>query len=370
MNYKVLLYALLPVVLIGCGGKQTVQQLPKYKCMKIDTTTAQMSVDFAATIESTDEVYIYPLATGYVEKKLVEDGDYVKKDQILMMLDSRELKAEVDAAAAQVNTYEAELAKAILEVKKLTPLVEKGIISEYELETAKSTEKSYTERLEAAKSQLRSAEINYGYATIRAPQSGYISAIKQKIGELVMAGTSEPITKIAGTGAYRAYFTIPEDRLHSMAQMFDEYDVHDLLKPMNEHLTFKLIMANGTEFKNTGELQLGSSIVEASTGTLRFRAVFRDEQNNLFSGGSGRVRCEYEAKGAIVIPEAACYEIQDKHLVLVLGEGNKVETRSIEVEQAAGKQYFVTSGLQRGESILLEGIAVLQAGTVIEPVYE
>lgn len=370
MNYRLFLYALLSIMLVGCGEEQVVQQLGKYRCMKVDTTTALMSKDFAATIESEDEVYVYPLATGYVVQKFVEDGEYVKKGQIIMQLDARELKANVDAAASQVNTFQAELAKATLEVKKLKPLVDKGIISEYELESAITTERSYRERLDVAKSQLKTAEINYNYATIRAPQSGYISSIKQKVGELVMSGNVTPITKIAGTGTYRAYFTIPEDNLRVLAKTFETSDLRSLLEPMNKYLSFTLITADGDEFKNKGKLQLGSSIVESSTGTLRFRAVFHDEDNNLFSGSSGRVRVEYKEPEAILIPESASYEIQDKHMIYVLDDNNTVQTRSIEVERASGKQYIVYSGLEKGDVILLEGIGTLQSGTVIEPVFE
>lgn len=339
-------------VITSCSGHKAKQD--KAGSLKVQTEMVSRGVatvytDFATQIESENIVVIYSRATGYIQQVYVKEGDNVKKGAVILRINDAEYRQTVNSTRA---AYE----NAQLEVRKLQPLVEKGIISPYQLQTANSN-------LQAARAAYENARINLSYTLVKSPVSGVIGRITLRAGSLLTAGLAEPITTVASNGDVFAYFAFDEKKL---LQLCDS--TKGTLKQKIAQLPqVELILADGRSYGEKGRLQLGSSIVDQTTGALQMKAVFPNPQALLHTGTSGTLRVPAHYNNVLLIPQKATYEIQDKKMVFVVDKQNIVHATNISVADNTSDQYIVTDGISEGDIIVLEGLNRLKDGDHIVP---
>lgn len=252
---------------------------------------------------------------------------------------------------------------ALLEVKKLTPLVEKGIISEFELETKKGNLEAAEAALAQAEAAYEDARINLGYTSITAPTSGVLSRIEVRVGSLVGPSGNAPLTTISGDGDVYAYFSFDEKNLAPLRRARYNSGEHNPAGKSN----IGLLLADGHEYSHKGKMESASGIIDRTTGSIQLKVVFPNPDNEILSGSSGVVRIPATYPGCITVPQNATYELQDKIMIFVVNQDNSVTRKIITVEGTSGKDYVVSSGLQRGDRIVIEGADKLKDGTVITP---
>ncbi len=371
MQFRNLTFILSLFVAFSCSNKQgggqagMAGQVGEYKVMTVKEDSITLYKDYPTTMQGIQTVEIRPKIAGYIETILVDEGDYVKKGQILFRLNSNDLMATVRSAEAQVKVAEANLATAKIDLEKTRPLVDKDIISKFELQSAESAYRSSEAQLAQAKASLANAKASLEYTVITSPTTGLIGNFPYRVGSLVSSAITQPLTTISNTSSIYAYFSMNEKEFLTLIEGLSGKTLQEKLAHMPE---VSLIMADNNKFGHPGKIETASGLVDQETGSVNMRATFPNPEGILRSGGSGSVRIPQHLASAIIIPQSATYDLQEKHFVYVVGEGNKVKNTEIEV--IAGnlkKMYVVSSGLKQGDQIVIEGISSLRDGTPINP---
>ncbi len=360
-----LLPALFMLAIISCGNDSTQQAAPpEYKVLTLDTTTAVIYNEYSTIISSDAQIFVRPKVTGYIAKKYINEGDLVEAGDMLYKIDDTEFRQQENSAKAGLQSAIAKEANAELEVKKLTPLVEKGIISAYELESAKSN-------LEAAKAAHMQAKAAYdnalttlGYTEIRATKKGILGTTYASVGELVSPSNANPLTVISTDGTMSAYFSFDEKNLTPEAR---KKFAQSARSQNGEHPAFvELVLSDGSVYPYKGRVYHASGIIDVMTGSLLMKVDFENPDFAVLSGTSGTLRFPIEFKGCIEVPQTATYELQDKKMVFVVNDDNTVTRKIISVEGTTNKAYVVNN-LERGTRIVAEGVDRLKDGMVITP---
>lgn len=374
-NYLPTLAAgLLALSLAACGGKKkdAAQQGPpkiqSYPVLRLRPDTVTLYQDYPATIQGEQNVEIRPKVDGYVQAIYVDEGASVKKGQLLFRISAPQYEQDVRTAAAGIKTAQADVDAAAMGVRKVEPLVARGIISKYELEGAQYTLESKQAALAQARATLANANTNLGYTTITSPVDGIIGTIPNKIGSLVSSTSATPLTTVSNTNDVYAYFSLSEKALLSFVQRRPGATLQDKLA----HLpSVRLVLANGEVYQYSGRVKTALGQVDTETGASTFRATFPNPTGLLRSGGSGAVRTLRSVKNALIIPQSATYELQGKHFAYVVGRDTAVYAAPITVTPTPDGQYFVVdTGLKKGEEVVLQGTASLKDGTKIKPVVQ
>lgn len=346
---------------ISCGNKKVSEPAPPdYKVISLDTTTTIIYNEFPTIVSSDAIIDIYSKVTGFVARKYINEGDLVEPGQMLYKIDDTEFKQQVQAAKASLQSAKAQLANAELEVKKLTPLVEKGIISSYELDAANSNMEALKAGAEQAQANYENALTNIGYTEIRATHRGILGYTYASSGELVTA--SQKLTEIAIDGIASGYFSFDEKKLTPEARM----RYQSMQRGKDSAPFVELMLADGSIYPYKGKLHHATGRIDPTTGSLMLKVEFENPNYALLDGTSGTLRFPIEYNGAICVPQSATYELQDKIMVFVVDENNSVKRKTIQVTGTAGNSYVV-SNLERGTRIVAEGVDRLKDGMTITP---
>jgi membrane fusion protein (multidrug efflux system) len=335
--------------------------LPVITVTQVPATTYQ---EFSASVEGSKDIEIRPQADGILEKIYVDEGAYVSKGQRLFYINSRLYQEQVNNAKANLATAKANLAHAKINVNKLAPLVQNNVISDVQLKTAQAAYDASAASVAQAQAMLHQAQINMGYTLIKAPVEGYIGRIPFKTGSLVGTTMVEALTVLSETKDVYAYFSLSENDFLRFKNQFAGNTIEEKIK----HLPpVELMLADGSIYPKKGKVQMAAGQFDNSIGAISFRAVFSNAERLLRSGNTGKVRIPQLHKSALVIPQEATFEIQDKVFVFALGDSNKVISKPIVISGKTAGYYFVESGVQAGETIVFTGTGNLRDGMAIAP---
>lgn len=362
--------ALMAMTLLGsCTGKQgqqqTAAQPQSYDVLQIMPHTVSIYTDYPATIQGQEVIEVRPRVEGYLEELYVDEGARVRRGQKLFRVSSPQYEQELRSAEAGIYTARADVDAAEMTVRKTQPLVEKEIISEYELESAVYTLQSRRAALAQAHATLANARANIGYTVITSPADGIIGTIPYKKGSLVSSTSASALTTLSADGAVYAYFALNEKQLLDFNRRFAGRTIQEKLQNLP---AVQLVLADGSLYSHTGKVETASGLVTTATGSANFRATFTNPEGLLKSGGSASLRLPREMSDALLIPQSASYELQDKRLVYVVGAGNKVSSKAILTTPTNDGQFFiVTSGLDNGDKVVLHGLTALRDSVAIQP---
>lgn len=325
------------------------------------TTTYQ---DYPATLEGKVNVEIRPQVDGYLEKIFVDEGAYVKAGQTLFAINDRPYQEALANANASLQAAQANQEKAQLEVDRISPLVKNNVVSDVQLKTAEAGLQTARANVSQARAMVSNAQINAGYAFIKAPVNGYIGRIPHKIGSLVGRGESLPLTMLSDVKEVYAYFSMSEIDFLKFKEQVPGNSLEEKLKKLPP---VELVMADGTLYSEKGNIGTIEGQFDKTMGTITFRATFPNAAGILRSGNSGRVRIPREHSDVLIVPQESTFELQDKVLVFVVSDSNKVVSRPISVDGQNNRYYFVSKGLSSGEKIVFSGLSRLRDGAVINP---
>lgn len=345
----------------AAAGKQS-QVLP-YPVKVVTSQTAVLENDYPATIKGKEDIEIRPMVEGFIKSIEVDEGSVVRKGQLLFTLDFPQYTQNIRNAEAAIKTAVAEVNNAEMEVEKVQPLVQKGIVSKYQLQAAQYALQVKRAALNQAQTQLANARINQNYTYITSPVNGVVGSIPLRLGSFV--NSSYVLTTVANTSNVYVYFSMNEKQL---LDFLKDKPGSTQAEKIRRAEPVKLILSDGTEYIEKGKIETISGIVNTGTGSANFRANFENPQGILRSGSTGSIRIPVTINNALVIPQKATFELQGKTFAYVVQSNNKVKQTSITVTPLTdGQSFIVNSGLKENDKIVVNNIQNLKDGDQIKP---
>ena len=365
MKSRLVLVASCLALLSSCGqGNKSTGSAPEVAVMEVNTTTANLTNSYPATIKGKQDVEIRPMVSGFITKLHVDEGAVVRKGQVLFTIDPVQYQAAVNSAQASVETARAALNTQELTTENKRELNKKNIISDYDLKMSENQLAQAKANLAQAKAQLVNAKNNLSYTEVTIPSDGVVGTIPYRVGSLVSASIATPLTTVADISEMYAYFSMTERQL--LAMIREGGTMKEILDKMPD---IQLSLVDGTIYPDSGRVETISGVIDQATGSVNMRALFPNKHNILRSGGTGNVIFHNPLHDVIMIPQSATTEIQDKKFVLVLQPDNTLKNTEIKVFTLDdGKYFYVTDGLKKGDKIVIEGVQSLKDGQAITPI--
>jgi membrane fusion protein (multidrug efflux system) len=296
--------------------------------------------EFVAQIHSHQRIELSTIEKGYLEKILVDEGQIVKKGQLLFKIQPTIYQAEKEKSQAELQT-------AKIEYENTKALVDVNVVSESELSLAKAT-------LEKAKADLSLADAHLKFTEIRAPFDGIVGKFEDvRLGSLLDEG--ELLTTLSDNSKMWVYFNVPEAQ-------YLEYATNP--KSTNPK-SLKLKLANKKLFDQEGTITAIESDFNNTTGTIPFRATFNNPSKLLRNGQTGNILWPIHIENAMIIPQKSTFEILDKKYVFLVDKEGNIKSQEIKIGAEMDHLYVVTEGLNENSQILLEGLRKVQNGDKI-----
>ena len=342
------------LILWACGTKNSEQaqqqKTPVLPTVKVENRTVTSYKSYPTSIEGIINNQVRAKVSGYIQDVLIDEGQEVKKGQALFRLETQTLTQDADAAQSAVNAAQ-------VEVDKLKPLVEKDIISEVQLETAKAN-------LAQAKSRYNSVNANVGYGTIRSPVDGVVGSLRFRRGSLVSPSDQQPLTTVADISEVYAYFSMNEKEY---LDFLENTEGNGLSEKIENFPPVILVLANGSEYPVKGKIQTVTGQINTSTGTVSFRAKFDNPNQLLTNGNSGTIKIPVTYENAMVVPAMSTFEQQGDRFVYRITEEGKTRSVKITVEDEVKDLVVVSEGLQIGDEIIAKGVAKVRNDMAVQP---
>lgn len=345
---------------VSCGQAPTAMGPAEYAVMTIATTDREIPINYSATIRGRQDIAIYPQVSGTIFELCVNEGQTVSKGQPLFIIDQVPYKAALQTAEANVAAAKAGVATAQLTYDSKKELYAKNVVSQYDLLTAENTLLTAKAQLAQAEAQRVNAANNLSYTVVKAPANGVVGTLPYRVGALVSASISKPLTTVSDNSDVYVYFSMTENQLLNLTRQYGSNA--NTLKNMPD---VRLVLNDGSVYDRTGRIESISGVIDTSTGSVQLRAVFPNADGLLHSGGAGSVIVPNIHKDCVVVPQVATFELQNKVYVYKVEDG-KATSSMIDVEKINnGREYIVKSGLTPGDVIVAEGVGLLREGTPI-----
>ena len=369
MKQKVLfLIAAVSLFLTSCGGGKQGAGFNdnEYPVRTIESQGSSSETLYPATIRGVQDVEIRPKVSGFITKLLVKEGQRVAAGQLLFVIDSETYQAAVRQAKAAVSSATAQLNTAKLTYDNSQKLFNSNVIGQYELQTAQNTYENAKAALAQAQASLASAKETLSYCFVKSPTSGLVGSLPFKVGALVGPTSAQPLTTVSDNNTMEVFFSMTEKDVLDMAR-----SVGGVKESLSTYPSVKLKLADGTIYSQPGKVTKMSGVIDSSTGSVSMVAHFSNPDHILRSGGSGSIVVPKVTSNAIVVPQDAVAQVQDRYFVYILGKNNKVKYTEVKISpDNDGQTYVVTSGLKVGDRIVLKGITALTDGAEIKGLTE
>ena len=369
---KITLLVLLSVLLSCSKNKQNADKpgtpppIAPYKVATVYYGDAVISYSFPATIQGEQDVVIVPKVDGFIEKMYVDEGAIVKKGQLLFQLKNAQYEEAVRSANAAVKIAVANVKSAQMQVNQVQPLVDKNIVSKYALETNQYALESSQASLASAKANLTNAQVNLSYLTIKSPSNGTVGTIPYKTGSLVSSSSGNILTTVYNTANVYVYFSINEKQFLDFKGRFNSGNQQQKLDNSQE---VTLQLANGTIYPLKGKVTTSSGVVSTQTGSANFRATFPNPNGLIQSGSSANILIPVAVNSTTLVPQQATFDLQGKKFVYRVIKKDSLVSTGIEVsENTIGNLFIVTKGLDKNDTIVVEGVGSLKPGMHIKPI--
>lgn len=365
---KIKYFLFISIATLSCSEKKVPPKenpVQSYQILTLAPRQVTVYNNFPASVQGENVVEIKPMVSGYLQDIYVPEGASVKKGQLLFRIKNPQYEQDIITAKGAIKIAEANVNTARMNVEKARPLVEQEIVSKYELSSALYALQSQQAALSQAKATLANAETNQGYTYIRSPQNGTIGLIPYKIGALVSSTTTDPLTTLSNTANVFAYFSLSEKQLLDFMNMMKGSTTDEKLSNMP---LVTLVLADGTVYTEKGKLETASGGINSSTGTATFKAIFSNPLGLIQNGASATIRIPVNLDNALLAPQTAIYQMQDKSFVYKVTNGNRVMSVAVTTSPTDDGSFVVLkNGVEAGDKVLLNGLNISDS-TVIKTI--
>jgi membrane fusion protein, multidrug efflux system len=319
--------------------------------------------DFSGRLEAVNRVELRPRVAGAILSTNFTEGALVKAGDVLFKIDPAPYAAEVDKAQAQLEAAKARVVFTAGEVERGAQLVGNNVVTRRDYDQRDNANREAIANVKAAEATLQTAKLNLDYTEVRAPVDGRVGKFEVTVGNLVAAGTSSPVlTSLVSVNPIYASFDADEDVvLRALNSIADTSGKRGNL----DQIPVEMSTSSGTIVK--GHIQLIDNLVNGQSGTIRVRATFKNEDGRLIPGQFARVRMgQPRAQTLVMVDERAIGTDQDKKFVMVVGSDNRALYRSITLGGSVEGLRIVTSGLQSGDRVVVNGLQRVRPGALLK----
>jgi len=337
MIKKSLMFLSLTVAFLHIGCQSNKEEKNEKVTLSVTSPVVKDTVileDYVAQIRSINHIELRAQEKGYLQKIFVDEGQFVKKGQLLFKIMPNLYEADVNRAKAEVNYAE-------IEYKNAKQLFDNNVVASTELAMAKA-------KYDKAKAELAAMNTHLQFTEIRAPFDGIIDRFHVRLGSLIDEG--DLLTELSDNSKMWVYFNVPE------AEYLDQMSN----KSKDSLLQVDLKMANGKMFENKGVVETIEADFDNETGNIAYRATFPNPKGLLRFGETGNVVITTPLKNAVLIPQKATYEVLDKKYVFVVTKDNTVKAREVKIAAEIPHIYVIASGLKKEDKILLDGLRLVK----------
>ena len=361
-----LLYALAPGLLVGCG-----QTAPKVSAVSVKTLPVQkkdviVSKQYAGQVKALDAVSIKPKVSGTIVEKYIWSGQFVEKGQPLYKIDDRQYATEVLSAESNVDKALTTLNNSKIDLLRYEKLAETGAISEQTLTTQRATVETNESNYRNMQSLLQKAQENLDDTIIRSPISGKLSVNEMSTGSFVTTGNTE-LVSVGSVNPIAVQFSISENELLNFQQAVME-NQQDALPPDQMIPQATLTLSNGMKLSEVSKDYVMDREVSQSTGTITMKAIFENAEHVLLPGMFARVTLQSPLrKDVLLVPERAVQQVLDKSFVIVCGDDDQSVSKIVTLGDKVGSYYIVKKGLTEKDVVVVEGLTNLKEGQKLNP---
>ncbi len=350
--------------LAGCAGEQEPQAMPPVEVgsIEVKSESLALALEHTAQLRGVREVEVRARVSGILLRRLYQEGARVKQGDLLFRIDPAPFQAQVARARAEVGVQQAALQQAQRERERIMSLYEQRLVSLRDRDMAIAAHESALASVAAARAALKSAQLDLSYTDVRAPISGLTSRETRSEGSLVIAGgDSSLLTQIVQADRLYVQFSVPEAEASSLRAANDATGA--------EKVTVDVLDAAGKVLAEGARVEFIAPSVGDQTGTVDVRALLTNTSQTLLPGQVVRARVQgVNLAGSLVIPKRAVMHGVQGSFVWLIGAGDKVEFRPVQLGTTAENHVVVNSGLKAGERIVVDGVLKVQPGAVVKGV--
>jgi multidrug efflux system membrane fusion protein len=356
------------LALTGCGkAPPPPQSAPEVAVAKVISRRIKDWDEYTGRFQAVDTVEIRPRASGYIEQVLFHEGQFVKKDDVLVLIDPRPYQADYDRAKAGLELAKSQHELATLEAARVQKLKDSGAVSREELDERLSNLNQQQASVSGAKAALDNAALLLSFTKVRAPFDGRASRAEVTRGNLVTGGNNGGtlLTTIVSVDPIYVYFEGDENaylRYNELSREGQRPSSRDAKNPV------RIGLSNEQGFPHEGYMDFVDNQLDVHTGTIRARAVLENKQSLFTPGMFARVQLlgsgEYDA---ILIEDRAVGTDQSQSFVLVVGADNKLEYRAIQPGRLVDGLRIVRKGLKPDDVIVVSGLQRVRPGAQVKP---
>jgi len=330
--------------------------------IRVDPQDIPVDYEFVGQTESASQVEIVARVSGFLDAMVYREGSMVKAGDVLFRQDPRPFQAALNAAKGALDAQRARLKVAEDNLARVQPLVALNALAQKDLDDATGQQKSAAAAVEIAKADVEQAELNLGYTTIRTPVSGASSYARVNVGSYLDAQNSL-LTYVSPLDPMYVIFSISENE---KLQIDADAKAGRVRLPPSDQYEVEVILADGSIFGQKGRITFADADYDQQTGTFRLRATIANPDGTLRQGQFVRVRVIGAVRPrAILVPQKAVLQGAQGHFVIVVDADNKAQIRPVETGPWKGKDWFITGGLNAGDTVVVDGLALLSPGTPV-----
>lgn len=335
--------------------------------IKTELQAVGLQTELPGRVEAQRTAQVRARANGVVLKRLFTEGSEVKAGQLLFQIDPAPYQAALDSAQASLAKAQANLAQAAAQAERNKPLVEARAISQQEYLSSVAAAKAAEADVAAGRAAVQSAKLNLGYAAVTAPISGRIGRALVTEGALVSAAEATQLALVQQTSSVYVNFTQSANEVQQLRRALAG---GKLRSAGVQAAQVRIVLDDGSELAKSGRLLFTDVSVDAASGQVSLRAEVPNAEGQLLPGQYVRVRLSQgELPAGILLPQQAVKRSNQGDSVLVIGAGNKPETRMVKVGSAQGNQWVVLDGLKPGEQVIVDGFQkMFVPGAPVTPV--
>lgn len=310
---------------------------------------------------------VRPQVGGIIQSRVFKEGSEVKAGDLLYQIDPASYQASYDSAKATLEKAEANVVSSQLKAKRYADLARIKAVSQQDADDAAATLKQNVADVASAKAALESAQINLAYTRVTSPISGRIGKSSVTAGALVTASQSTSLSTVQQLDPIYVDVTQSSTELLRLKRQFADGTLKD---PGAAGAKVKLLLPDGSSYPLEGRLEFSDVTVSTTTGAVTLRAVFPNPKEELLPGLYVRAVVEegVDEKAILVPQQGVTRDQQGNATALVVNGDNKVELRTIGVHRAVGNSWWVSSGLEAGDRLILEGVQKVRPGATVQAV--